>query len=299
MKRYQILTCILVVIMLLMPLSVSAAQSDADAYAELFKSGTDEQILQAFEDDPHMFVSVLSEEKYGRMIEATYAFTNADADIDRERYQELLLKVAQENELNQAERRTVRWTLDALGAEFDMWAVEIDYTELFGRCAEMDGALPAYYAVELEEVFWKDPYRFLQEMAESDVELSRLSEILMNQIYHGNSDRQETLSFLQEMERSGKLTDAQRQMWLELWRAEGVLIGYYGLPFDMGSTTQIEALPTEATEPEASGVIHTDTTLTAPTPTELTNATPWWYIALGVLFALVAIILSVYLRRKK
>ena len=293
MKTGRRFICILLILLLLMPLSVFAAQSDAEAYAEIFKSGTPEQQIQAFLDDPRMFVSVMATEKYGRMIDAIDNLVCPDADVDFDQWQTLLLNVAQENELSQAERRVVRWMLDELGVAFDMWTADIDYDELFGRCAEMDGALPAYYSVELEEVFEKDPYRFLQEMSESDADPGQLSRILMDHIYHCNSDRQETFALLQEMERSGKLNDAQRQMWLQLWRAEGELIGYYGLPFDMEPSAPTEEAPPETTEPEPPAEP------TEPAQTEPVKQNDGWLACLILVVVLLAIAIPVALRRKK
>lgn len=288
MKHVKGFMCILLVLFLLMPLSVAAAETDRDSYSALFKTGTHAQWKQAFLDDPLLFVSTLSEEEYGRMISVvTFTFEPEDVEKNGAQYKQTLLTLAQQNKLDQAERRVVRWLLDVLGAEYDMWTADIDYGELFSRCAEMDGALPAYYSEELEEVFGQDPYRFLQEMSESSADLDRLSWILMDHIYHCNSDRQETATLLQDMKRSEKLTDAQKQMLRKLWQAEGELIGEYGLPLDVEPATEPEESPTDATEPKVLA------------QTEPDEQKDWLLPCVGIGILLAAIIGFACLRRRK
>ena len=179
--------------------------------------------------------------------------------------------------------------LDKLGVEYDMWTADVDYRELFSRCAEMDGALPAYYVEELKEVFLRNPYRFLQEMSDSDADLERLSTILMDRIYYGNYDRQEIEKLLQGMENSGKLNDAQLQMLQQLRSAVDGLIELYG-PLPERPSGEPDMQPTE---------IPTDPTdLTEPAPNEPDKKTGLLpCVGIGVL--LIAVIVVVCIRRRK
>lgn len=279
--------CALLVAFLFMPFSVAAEEIDQQAYSELFRNGTGDEWKKVFMEDPRLFVSALSEEKYGKIITViSAAFVPEDVKKNGDNYKQTLLTLAQQNELNQAERRVVRWMLKVFDTEYDMWTEDVDYRELFSRCAEMDGALPAYYAEELEEVFLRDTYRFLQEMSNSDADLERLSTILMDRIYYGNYDRQEIEELLQDMESSGKLNDAQVQMLQQLRNAVDGLIDLYG------------PLP-ERPKGES------DMPLTEP-PTDPTEPVPkepdkkiWLlpYVAIGVL--LIAVIVVVYIQRRK
>lgn len=277
----------MLVAILLMPLSVAGEAIDQQAYSDLFRNGTHEEWKKAFTEDPRLFISALSEEKYGRMISVvTFTFEPEDVKKNGDNYKQPLLTLAQQNELSQAERRVVRWMLDQLGTEHDMWTEDVDYRELFSRCAEMDGALPAYYAEELKEVFLRDPYRFLQEMSDSDADPEHLSTILMDRIYYGNYDRQEIEELLQDMESSGTLNDAQLQMLQQLRNAVDGLIELYGpLPersSDDPDTQQTE-IPTDATEP-------------APKePDKKSFLLP--YVGIGIL--LIAVIVVVCTRRRK
>lgn len=299
MKQDRRFVCVLLILILilLMPLSVAAAERDQNVYSELFKNGTHEEWKQAFLDDPRLFVSVLSEEKYGVMTDvAIFTFTPEDVEKNGDRYRQILLTLAQQNKLNQAERRVVRWMLNVLGAEYDMWTEAVDYRELFSRCAEMDGALPSYYSEELEEVFRMDPYRFLQEMADSDVDKEHLATILMDRIYHCNHERQKTEALLRSMKQSGKLNDAQLQMIRKLWQAEGELIGEYGLPLDIEPSTQPES-PTDTTEPTA---VPTDATAPKePARKEANERIDWFLPSLGIGILLITAIVIIYIRRKK
>ena len=277
----------MLVAFLLMPLSVAAEEIDQKDYSDLFKNGTHEEWKNAFLEDPRSFVSALSKEKYGRMITVVnWAIYPEDAEKNGDTYKQILLTLAQQNELNQAERRVVRWMLDRFGAEYDMWTEDVDYRELLSRCAEMDGALPAYYAEELKEVFFMDPYRFLQEMSDSDADLERLSTILMDRIYYGNYDRQEVDEFLQDMESSGKLNDAQLQMLQQLWDAVDYLIDLYG-PLPERPTEEPDIQPTE---------IPTDPT--EPAPKE-PDKKIWILPCVGIGVLLIAVIVVVCIRRRK
>lgn len=254
MQLFRRFLCVLLVAFLLMPLSVAAEENDQKDYSDLFKNGTHEEWKNAFLEDPRSFVSALSEEKYGRMITVVgWALYPEDAEKNGDTYRQILLTLAQQNELNQAERRVVKWMLYyRLGTEYDMWTEDVDYGELFSRCAEMDGALPAYYAEELKEVFLREPYRFLQEMSDSDADPERLSTILMDRIYYGNYDRQEIEELLQGMENSGKLNDAQFQMLQQLRNAVDGLIDLYGpLPERPSGEPDVQPpeIPTDPTDP--------------------------------------------------
>lgn len=274
----------------LMPLSVAAEEIDQQDYSDLFRNGTHEEWKNAFLEDPRSFVSALSKEKYGRMITVVSgSFYPEDAEENGDTYRQILLTLAQQNELNQAERRVVRWMLDRFGAGYDMWTEDVDYRELFSRCAEMDGALPAYYAEELKEVFFMDPYRFLQEMSVSDADLERLSTILMDRIYYGNYDRQEVDELLQGIENSGKLNDAQLQMLQQLWDAVDYLIDLYG-PLPERPSDEPDIQPTEIpTDPTES---------TEPAPKE-PDKKIWLLPCVGIGVLLIAVIVVVCIRRRK
>lgn len=277
--------CILIAAFLIIPFSVAAEEVDHQAYSDLFRSGTHEEWNNAFKENPRLFISALSEEEYGRMISVvTFTFAHEDMNKNGDNYRQTLLLLAQQNELNQAERRVVRWMLNTLGMEYDMWAKEVDFRELFSRCAEMDGALPAYYSEELKEVFLMDPYRFLQEMSDSDADPEHLATLLMDRIYYGNYDWRETEELLQGLESSGKLNDAQLQMLQQLRRAVDGLIELYGpLPeqaLDNQNTQQAE-IPTDTTE---------------PAPKQPTNSV-WLLPSIAIL--LIAVILVVCIQRKK
>ncbi len=287
MQLFRRFLCVLLVVILLVPLSVAAEENDQQAYSDLFKNGTREGWKKAFTDDPRLFVSALSEEEYGRMITVvSAAFTPEDVEINGDIYKQTLLMLAQQNVLTQAERRVVRWMLDKFGTEYDMWTEDVDYRELFSRCAEMDGALPAYYAEELKEVFLKDPYRFLQEMSVSDADLERLSTILMNRIYYGNYDRQEVEELLQDMESGGELNDSQLQMLQQLRNAVDGLIDLYGpLPEPPSSEPDIPSIETPTDPPE-------------PTPKE-PDKEIWFLPCVGIGVLLIVVIVVVYIRRRE
>lgn len=288
LKKYRRITGLfLLVVILLVPLSVAAEAIDQQAYSDLFRNGTSEEWKKAFTEDPRLFVSALSEEKYGIMITViSAAFVPEDVEKNGDTYKQTLLTLAQQNVLNQAERRVVRWMLDKFGAEYDMWTEDVDYRELFSRCAEMDGALPAYYAEELKEVFLRDPYCFLQEMSDSDADPERLSTILMDRIYYGNYDRQEIEELLQDMESSGKLNDAQLQMLQQLRSAVDGLIDLYG-PLPERPSGEPDIPPTETTT----------------NPTEPVQKEPdkkiWLLPCVGIGVLLIAVIVVVYIRRRK
>ena len=296
MHRFRKILCVLLVAILLMPLSVAAETTDQKDYPDLFLNGTRGELITAFLQDPRSFVSALSKEKYGRMITVvSWVFDPYEAEKNGDTYRQILLTLAQENELNQAERRVVRWMLDRFDTPYYMWTAELDYRELFSRCAEMDGALPAYYAKELREVFFMDPYRFLQEMSDSNANLERLSEILMDRIYYGNYDRQEVDKLLQSMENSGKLNDAQLQMLQKLWDAVDYLIDLYGplpeRPVEEPDVPQTDP-PTEPTEPTK------PTKPTEPAPKE-PDKKIWLWTCVGIGVLLIAVIVVVYIRRRK
>lgn len=272
--------CALFVVILLVPLSVVAVAADQQAYSDLFRSGTSEEWKKAFTVDPHLFVSALSEEKYSKLITViNTAFVPEDVKKNGDTYKQTLLTLARQNELNQAERRVVRWMLDKFGTEYDMWTEDVDYRELFSRCAEMDGALPAYFAAELKVVFLRDPYRFLQEMSVSDADLECLSTILMDRIYYGNYDRQEIEKLLQGMENSGKLNDLQLQMLQQLRSAVDGLINLYG-PLPERPSGEEDISPTE--------------TPTEPVPKELDKKI-WLLPCVGIGVLLIAVIVVVYI----
>ncbi len=284
MQLFRRFLCVLLVAFLLMPLSVAAEENDQKDYSDLFKNGTHEEWKNAFLEDPRSFVSALSEEKYGRMITVVgWALYPEDVEKNGDTYKQTLLTLVQQNVLNQAERRVIRWMLDKFGTEYDMWTEDVDYRELFSRCAEMDGALPAYYAEELKEVFLRDPYRFLQEMSDSDADLERLSTILMDRIYYGNYDRQEIEELLQGMENSGKLNDAQLQMLQQLRNAVDGLIALYG-PLPERSSGESDIQQSEIS--------------TEPAPKE-PDKNIWLLPCVGIGVLLIAVIVVVCIRRRK
>ena len=302
MQLFRKFLCVLLVAFLLMPLSVTAEEIDQKDYSDLFKNGTHEEWKNAFLEDPRSFVSALSKEKYGRMITVVnWAIYHEDAEKNGATYRQILLTLAQQNELNQAERRVVRWMLDRFGAEYYMWTEDVDYRELFSRCAEMDGGLPRYYAEELREIFLRDPYRFLQEMSDSDADLERLSTTLMDRIYYGNYDRQEIEKLLQGIENSGKLNDAQLQMLQQLWDAVDILIDWFG-PLRERPTeepdiqpTEIPTDPTDPTDPTESTE---STDPTEPAPKE-PDKKIWILPCVGIGVLLIAVIVVVCIRRRK
>ena len=282
--------CVLLVAFLLMPLSVAAEANDRQSYSDLFNEvyseGRREKWKKAFTDDPRLFVSVLSEEKYSIIGTVTsWTFDSKDVEKNGDTYKQTLLTMAKENELNQAERRVVKWMLQKFGTEYDMWSEAVDYQELFSRCAETDGALAYFYAEELEIVFFRNPYRFLQEMSDSDADLKHLPQLLMEEIYYWNYDRQEIEDLLQGMENSGKLNDAQRQMIQQLWDGVDALIDGYG-PLPERSSSELETQPTETpTEP-------------APEKPDEENGI-LIYVGIGVLLTAVIVVTVVAIRRKK
>ena len=287
MKLFRRFLCVLLVAFLLMPLSVAAEVIDQQAYSDLFRNGTREEWKKAFTENPRLFISALSEEKYGRMITVVGGiFVPEDVEKNGDTYKQTMLTLVQQNGLNQAEKRVIRWMLDKFGTEYDMWTEDVDYRELFSRCAEMDGALPAYYAEELKEVFLRDPYRFLQEMSDSDADLEHLSTILMDRIYYGNYDRQEIEKLLQGMENSGKLNDAQLQMLQQLRNAVDGLIDLYG-PLQERPSGEPDIQPTE---------IPTDPT--EPAPKE-PDEKIWLLPCVGIGALLIAVIVFVCIRRRK
>ena len=227
-----------------------------------------------------------NKEKYSIIGTVTsWTFDSKDGEKNGDTYKQTLLTMAKENELNQAERRVVKWMLQEFGTEYDMWSEAVDYQELFSRCAETDGALAYFYAEELEIVFFRNPYRFLQEMSDSDADLKHLPQLLMEEIYYWNYDRQEIEDLLQGMENSGKLNDAQRQMIQQLWDGVDALIDGYG-PLPERSSSELETQPTETpTEP-------------APEKPDEENGI-LIYVGIGVLLTAVIVVTVVAIRRKK
>ena len=75
MQLFRRFLCVLLVVFLLMPLSVAAEENNQQVYSDLFLNGTYEEWKKAFTEDPHSFVSALSEEEYGRISTVvTFAF---------------------------------------------------------------------------------------------------------------------------------------------------------------------------------------------------------------------------------